>query len=224
MKNKKRYQFKRSFIRSIERKTIRQIVFLSKHEATEQLITSSRLKHSDRFFAQSTNMNDSYLNRGVWLNEAHLPDAYFDTAILLITMIQLTNSNGIRDGYIFPALFCYRHYLELTMKDSLNRFEGNGGLDDLVVEREHSLCKLWNKLKRYIGDGEEKEIVQNRIFEFNNIDPNGELFRYPYEISKEGWQLPSSLPSGLHNIKKLKETMIKVYQFLEGINSLAYNY
>ena len=224
MKNKKRYQFKRSFIRSIERKTIRQLVFLSKHEASQHLWNYPQLKHSDRFFIQTDNINDSCINRGIELNEVHLPEAYFDTAILLVTMIQLTNSNGIRDGYIFPALFCYRHYLELTMKDSLNRFEGNGRLDNLVVEREHSLCRIWNKLKHYIDEGEEKEMVQNRIFEFNNIDPNGELFRYPYEISKEGWKYPSSLPSGLHNIKKLKETMIKVYQFMNGINSLAYNY
>ena len=48
--------------------------------------------------------------------------------------------------------------------------------------------------------------------------------RYPYEIRKEGYKLTSSLPSGLFEIKTLKETMIKVYRFLDGINSLAYEY
>lgn len=54
------------------------------------------------------------------------------------------------------------------------------------------------------------------------IDPKGELYRYPYEIGKDGNKLTSSLPSGLFEIKTLKETMIKVYRFLDGINSLAY--
>ena len=126
------------------------------------------------------------------------------------------------DGLIFPAFFSFRHYLELTMKDSLNRFE-HCDMDDLVIQREHNLCKLWTKLSKYIEEGEEKQIIHNLLFEMNRIDINGELFRYPYEVGKNGDKLPNSLSSGLYNVKHLKTIMLKIYRFLDGINSLAYN-
>ena len=173
-------------------------------------------------FSPSQDLHDSFLNRGTSLNEYHLPEAYMSTAFLLLTMMELTNTNSIRDGLIFPAFFSFRHYLELTMKDSLNRLK-NRGLDELVILREHNLCKLWTQLSPFIEDGKEKEIIQNLLFEINRFDKDGELFRYPYEVGKDGEQLRNSLPSGLFEIKKLKMTMLKIYRFMSGISYLAYD-
>lgn len=226
MKKSKRYQFKKKFIKTIERRVVRQLIMLSKKDTPEEFWKIGVLKKSDRFFNDSENLNDTFINRGTIINETHFPDSYFYTSMLLITMMQITNSNSIRDGLIYPALFSFRHYLELTLKETLNLFECSGHLSEEVILREHSIQKLWNKIKTFplIDDGPEIEIVQNLLFEFNRIDPNGELFRYPYEIGKEGYKLTSSLPSGLYEIRTLKETMIKVYRFLDGINTLAYEY
>lgn len=226
MKKRKRYQFKKKFVKTIERRVVRQLILLSKKDISEEFWKIGVLKKSDRFFKDSENLNDTFINRGTIINEAHFPDSFFYNSMLLITMMQITNSNSIRDGLIYPALFSYRHYLELTLKETLNMFECSDHLSEEVILREHSIQKLWNKIKTFplIDDGPETEIVQNLLFEFNRIDPNGELFRYPYEIGKEGDKLPSSLPSGLYEIKTLKETMIKVYRFLDGINTLAYEY
>ena len=226
MKKRKRYQFKKKFIKTIERRVVRQLIMLSKKDTLEEFWKIGALKKSDRFFKDSENLNDTFINRGTIINEAHFPDSYFYTSMLLITMMQITNSNSIRDGLIYPALFSYRHYLELTLKETLNLFENSGHLSEEVILREHSIQKLWNKIKSFplVDDGPEIEIVQNLLFEFNRIDPNGELFRYPYEIGKDGYKLTSSLPSGLFEIRTLKETMIKVYHFLDGINTLAYEY
>lgn len=209
------------FIRFIERRTIRRLVLLSKKEAADYLLGIPPLKRNDRLLEPSENLKDSCINRGIPLNECHIPDAYMNAAFLLLTMIEMTNTNSIRDGLIFPAFFSFRHYLELTMKDSLNRFE-YGKIDELVIQREHNLCKLWTKLSSYIEDGEEKTIIQNLLFEMNRIDINGELFRYPYEIGENRDKLLNSLPSGLYNIKHLKTTMLKIYRFMDGINSLAH--
>lgn len=220
----KRYQFKKKFVKTIERRVVRQLIMLSKKDTPEEFWKIGALKKTDRFFKDSENLNDTFINRGTMINEAHFPDSYFYTSMLLITMMQITNSNSIRDGLIYPALFSYRHYLELTLKETLNLFEYSGHLVEEVINREHSLAKLWNKLSPHIDEGEDKDIVRNLVFELNRVDPNGELFRYPYEIGKEGYKLTSSLPSGIFEIRTLKETMINVYRFLDGINTLAYEY
>lgn len=224
MRKRKRYQFKKKFVKTIERRVVRQLVMLSKKNTPEEFWKIGTLKKSDRFFRSSDNLNDTCINRGTIINEAHFPDSYFYTSMLLITMMQLTNSNSIRDGLIYPALFSYRHYLELILKETLNLFECSDHLVKEVINREHSLAKLWNKLSPHIDEGEDKDIVRNLVFELNSVDPKGELYRYPYEIGDDGNKLTSSLPSGLYEIKTLKETMIKVYRFLDGINSLAYEY
>lgn len=221
MQHKKSYQYKKSFIKSIESRTIRKLLFLSKKEAADFLLGIPSLKITDKMLNLSDNLNDTCINRGINLNESHFPDAYMNTAFLLLTMMELTNTNSIRDGLIFPAFFSFRHYLELTMKDSLNRFE-HSGLDELVIQREHNLCKLWTKLSKYIEEGKDKTIVQNLLFEMNRIDPNGELFRYPYEVGNNCVKLQNCLPSGLYEIKNLKTTMLKLYSFFENINFLAY--
>lgn len=220
----KRCQFKKKFVKTIERRVVRQLLVLSKKDTPEEFWKIGALKKSDRFFKGSENLNDTYINRGTIINEAHFPDSYFYTSMILITMMQLTNSNSIRDGLIYPALFSYRHYLELILKETLNLYECSGHLVEEVINREHSLAKLWNKLSPHIDEGEDKDIVRNLVFELNSVDPKGELYRYPYEIGDDGNKLTSSLPSGLYEIKTIKETMIKVYRFLDGINTLAYEY
>lgn len=222
-KKKKKNYFKKKFVNYIERRTVRKLLFLSRNEASDQLWNIPQLKWSDKFLEESTNLNDSYLNRSISINDIHLPEAYINTAIILLSMIQMTNSNSIRDGLIYPALFSFRHYLELTMKDSLNHFNTSEELDNSVIRREHNLINLWKDLAIYIEEGESKEIMSKLINEVNMIDPASERFRYPYEISRLGEkQLPEIKQRRLNNIVKLKQIMLKMYMFLDGINSLSY--
>ncbi len=221
-RRKKRFQIKKKAIKSIEARTIRKIVFLSKKDAQDFLWGIPPLSKGDRLLKPSDNLYDTCINRGMSFNESHFPDAYMNTAFLLLTLMELTNTNGIRDGLIYPAFYSFRHYLELIMKDSLNRF-GKGGLDKNVIQREHNLCKLWTELSTHFEEGEDKEIIHNLLQELNRIDKNGELFRYPYEIGADWRKVTSSLPSGLFEIKRLKTTMLKIYRFMDGINSLAHS-
>lgn len=224
-KRKKRYQFKRQFIKSIERRTVRRLILLSRKEACDQLWNMPPLKRSDKFLEVSNNLNDSFLNRGIYINEAHFPEAYMNTAILLLQMIIMTNSNGIRDGLIYPALFAFRHYLELTMKDSLNHFSNSYSLRVVkeVQNRDHNLKNLWKSLLPFVGEGEEVDIMQKLIYEVNNIDPTSEIFRYPYEVDENGYKrLPHIDQTRLNDVVKLKRVMLKMYRFMDGINSLAY--
>ena len=222
-KKKKRHQFKKKFIKAIERRTVRKLLFLSRKEASDQLWNLPPLKKSDKFLEGSHNLNDSFLNRGISINEAHFSEAYMNTAIILLHMILLTNSNGIRDDLIYPALFSFRHYLELTIKDSLNHFMRSETVVPDVQAREHNLKNLWKALLPYIGEGEEIEIMQKLIYEINNIDSTSETFRYPYEVDEYGnKRLPHIDQTRLNDVIKLKRVMLKMYRFMDGINSLAY--
>lgn len=225
-KKKKRYQFKKKFVRSIERRTVRRLVLLSKKEACNQLWNLPPLKKTDKFLEESNNLNDSFLNRGIYLNEAHFPDAYMNTAIIILQMIIMTNTNGIRDGLIYPALFSFRHYLELTMKDSLNHFN-NSHSSQVVQEvqnRDHNLKNLWKALLPYIGTGEDVDIMQKLIYEVNNIDSTSETFRYPYEVDENGYKkLPHIDQTRLNDVVKLKRVMLKMYRFMDGISFLAHD-
>lgn len=212
------------FIKSIERRTVRKLLFLSKKEASDQLWNIPPLKKSDKFLEESHNLNDSFLNRGISINEAHFPEAYMDTAIILLRLILMTNSNGIRDGLIYPALFSFRHYLELTMKDSLNHFASSEKVVPEVQAREHNLKILWKALLPYIGKGEEVDIMQKLIFEVNNVDSTSETFRYPYEVDEYGnKRLPHIDQTRLNDVVKLKRVMLKMYRFMDGINGLAHD-
>jgi len=219
-RNKKRkFQFKKNFLRSVEARTVRKLILLSKKEASDQLWNLPPLKKSDKFLEGSENLNDSFLNRGVYINEAHFPEAYINTAIILLQIILMTNSNGFRDGLIYPALFSFRHYLELTMKDSLNYFSNTNS--SLVVkevqDREHNLKNLWKALLPFVGEGEDVDIM-----EVNNIDPKSETFRYPYELDENGEKrLPHIDQTRLNDVVKLKKVMLKMYRFFDGIHFLA---
>lgn len=221
---KKKYQFKKKFIKSIERRTIRYLLFLSKNEASFQLKNLPLLKKADKFLESSNNLNDTFINRGISINEILFPNSYMNAAIILLQIVIMTNSNGIRDGMIYPALFSFRHYLELTMKDSLNHFSNSTGTVKEVREREHNLKTLWKSLLPFINKGEEVEIMQKLLFELNNIDPTSETFRYPYEVDENGYKrLPQIDQTRLNDVIKLKKVMLKMYRFMDDINWLAHS-
>lgn len=222
---KRKIHFKKNFTRSVEARTVRKLILLSKKEAYDQLWNLPPLMKSEKFLEGSDNLNDSFLNRGISLNEAHFPEAYMNTAIILLQMIILTNSNGIRDGLIYPALFSFRHYLELTMKDSLNYFcnTNSSQVAKEVLDKDHNLKNLWKALLPFIGEGEDVDIMQKLIYEVNNIDPTSETFRYPYEVDENGEKrLPHIDQTRLNDVVKLKRVMLKMYRFLDGINFLAH--
>ena len=221
-RKKKRFQFKKNYIKMIERRIIRRLLFLSRNDPDDYLPWIASLKKTDKFLVKSDNLNDSFLNRSLYVNETNMPLAYMNAAIILLTMIQYTNSNCIKDGLIYPALFSFRHFLELSMKDSIKQYRG-GEPADCAINREHNLMVIWNEFQSYINKSEDKEIMEKLINEVNMIDPTSEIFRYPYIINTEGnLSMPDVKQTRLNDIKSLKTIMLKMYRFLDGENSLSY--
>lgn len=102
-------------------------------------------------------------------------------------------------GMIFPALFLYRHYIELEFKDLLalgQMFKFDGDVTDPKLQRpRHDLEKMLKATvllsKNAQGDdaaGEFELVAQEAISLFVATDPNGDGFKYPLTSSgKAQW-------------------------------------
>jgi hypothetical protein len=91
---------------------------------------------------------------------------------------------------IFPIIFLYRHYIELTLKDLIKEIDSklNFQRNDKILDK-HTLLPLWkeaiNQYEKYILENnvlvftspikEERSIVE----QFDKIDSGSFSFRYP---------------------------------------------
>ena len=225
-KRKKRYQFKRQFIKTIKRKSFDKMIALTKKDYLSEGLNVEPLKEGDRLFVESNDMSDSFLNRSKANNEIVMPEAYINTALWLLDLIKLSNNNLVKDGYIFPALYCFRHYLELIMKDSIHYFKvnrGNISSDELGYgDKEHCLFNLWNSLRNFIND-ESPQIrrVCKLIKELDELDKGSTTFRYAYNHNKEEKIIEYNFPATMIHVNELKKRMMQLYCFFEGINHLS---
>lgn len=227
-KRKKRYQLKKQFIKTIKRQSLEKIIALTKKDYLSECIYVEPLKKGDKLFIESDDMSDSFLNRSKANNEIVMPEAYINTALWLLDLIKLSDSNLVKDGYIFPALYCFRHYLELIMKDSIHYFKVNRGeilSDELGYSKnEHRLIYLWDSLKDYIQSDNMKESVYKLLEELDKLDKGSTTFRYPYKHNKKGEINEYDFPATMINVNELKKRMMQLYCFFEGINHLSREY
>ena len=225
-KRKKRYQIKKQFIKTINRQSFKKMIALTKKDYLSECIYVDPLKEGDKLFIESDDMSDSFLNRSIDNNEIVIPKAYINTALWLLDLIKLSNNNLMKDGYIFPALYCFRHYLELIMKDSIHYFKvnrGNISSDELgYSDNEHCLFNLWNSLRHFIND-ESPQIrrVCKLIKELDELDKGSTTFRYAYNHNKEEKIIEYNFPATMIHVNELKKRMMQLYCFFEGINHLS---
>ena len=155
-------------------------------------------------------------------SDMYIQKGYANSSALLLTIIRLSNNRFLRECYIFPALFCLRQYLELTMKDSILFFRlrkrgASAGESNL---EGHNLVVLWNNLKQYL-DRHDSDVnnIEKLIEELNAYDCNGELFRYGSSLTKRVLKQDTKMP--LIDVNILYNRVIQLYSFFEGINSWA---
>jgi len=223
---KKRFQLKKQFIKAVERRSFEKMIALTKKDYSSECLYVEPLKEGDRLFIESDDMSGSFLNRSKANNEIVMPESYINTALWLLDLIKLSNNNLVKDGYIFPALYCFRHYLELIMKDSIHYFKvnrGNISSDELGYgDNEHCLFNLWNSLRNFIND-ESPQIrrVCKLIKELDEIDNGSTTFRYAYNHNKERKIIEYNFPATMIHVNELKKRMMQLYCFFEGINHLS---
>ena len=157
-------------------------------------------------------------------SDMYIQNGYASASAMLLTLVRLSKDRYIRECYIFPIMFCFRQYLELTMKDSilylrLKRTIVNSGESNL---EGHDLLKLWNNLKMYFNKNDSTiKNVQRIIEELNSVDNNGEVFRYGSSLTKRVLNKNVEMP--LIDVDILYDRILQLYVFFEGINIMARN-
>lgn len=228
MRKKRRYQFKKAFRKQIEKGAIRN--FINKEmkdlscikisDAASESLEVGSLKEGDSLFRRSENIEDSFLTNSRKAKGLFMLEGYINSALNLLNIIKESNGNLAKDSYVFPALFNFRQYLELTMKESISSFEKLGG--QYKDDKNHTLTSLWNSLYVFLDKGDkELPVVGKLIQEFDDKDRYSMAFRYPYQKGKEGELQQENSFNDLIDIENLRTKMLQLYRFFEGVSELA---
>lgn len=131
---------------------------------------------------------------------------------------------GMQDFIAFPALYCYRHSLELALKDLIYEFE-RARTGEFTVIRTHDLKVIWPGAREVLevmwpeGDIRQLDLMERVVAELAAVDPGGEQFRY--DRDREGFvrDIPEELMRfDLHNAEAVMGKLITLMQgALEGV-------
>ena len=132
-------------------------------------------------------------------------------------MIEQTVENpGDRDFLVFPVIFNYRQFIELSLKYLIASYGPTVGVNQNW--HSHNLIKLWELflivLEGYgTNDPDEVDpVVQGIVVEFSKIDPGSYSYRYP--VDRHGNPIPVAQTS-LH-LPTLKDVISGVAGYFTG--------
>ena len=126
-------------------------------------------------------------------------------------MVEALSQGHTNNFWVFPVIYCYRHYLELTLK-SLNELYHRFHETGKEYPHEHDLMKLWSivKDKCYDADGlasyDEIHDVERLIKEFHEFDSGSTAFRYGLRV-----------PLREIDLRNLSDVMLGLSNHLEGL-------
>lgn len=219
-KGKKRFTrkyFKKQYKKSIRHQLIKEFYALSQYDINNETAPIPILKKGDTLFIESVSSED-FMNDDIYMQQG-----YANASAMILNLIKLSDDKYIRNSYINPAIFCFRQYLELTMKDSLLRFRQSGKASPGGANLEgHNLIKLWDNLTKYLDIiDDEVENIKKILYELNNIDESGTLFRYNTSLTQGIRGKEQQRP--IIDIDILYKRVLQLWRFFEGINDLARN-
>ena len=127
------------------------------------------------------------------------------------------------DFIAFPAIYLYRHYIELILKAIIIKGQQINN-NELRVPHGHDLMPLWNETKFVIRENihpdEVANIVEGHIQELSQLDNNSQELRYP--ITCEG---DISLQAfDKLDVTNFSNVMNKIGSYLEGTYDVLENY
>lgn len=109
---------------------------------------------------------------------------YLECSRLVIENAKLPTA--IVDTLVYPACYNFRHGIELYVKYGIETVSAISDVDK-KYKFNHSLTKNWidfkNDAKNFIEMSDEDiYFVEQTIVCFEEVDPNGQIFRYPESI------------------------------------------
>lgn len=193
---------------------------MSRNDILSQSLYVRELRADDEIFVESDNWHNPILNAHESIAEIYISEGYINAALWMLSLIELSNDNGKKNSYIYPAMFCFRQYLELIMKFILRRHERYEGKEYKSLGC-HDLVGLWNDIKSNIEQLDEEIEILDRLFvDLQEIDKNSFSFRYLTD-KRSGERIKFSF-KGFVDIGELKLRMLQLYRFFEGLHAKSY--
>lgn len=166
-------------------------------------------------------------NESDWWNNACLrvgydefyryADGYKRAADILAGHVDENNCD--QDFVAFPILFLYRHYIELKLKETIQK--GRQLLNEKgTYPTHHEIDKLWHLCKSIAlkvwpdGDVNELALAEECILIFSHYDQASFAFRYPE--TKDGKLSLQGLEYA--NLRHVKDTMNQIAVLLDGMS------
>ena len=226
-RNHKKYKLrfsklKKQYKNAVKRQLAREFFLLSESDINHDCLFAKPLAETDRLFEVQDERE--YTTFHSIDDEIYMQNGYASAATALLNLIKISNDRFVRESYLNPVMFCFRQYLELSMKDSILRlrnlrktaFRGENNLE------HHNLLSLWNELKKYFDVNDTTvKCVENLINELQNVDEKGTLFRYNELLSKSICNTERRMP--LIDVDNMYMRILQMYSFFEGINEIARN-
>lgn len=178
-----------------------------------------KMKLSDRFFENCEYENSTCFKSDDYDSNLIMTKGYASASLFFLKIIGSTESMYLRACYIYPCLFCFRHFVELSLKDTLWQYSRLGNnIDIKSISEEHNLASLWDKLLPLLSKQDAMTRNVGRLLhEFSDIDKSGTTFRYCYHFAKQDRIQNNPLIMNI-NHKVLYTRMLQIYRFLQGIN------
>jgi hypothetical protein len=124
-------------------------------------------------------------------------------------LCQKTLDEGPVHTLIFPIVFLYRHYIELSLK--LLLLDASRFMTDVSApQHKHDLRTLWKEAKKILPavwpevQLEQVEAVEACIIEMSEHDPGSMAFRYPFD-KKRNLHLEKLHSVDLPNLKDVMD-------------------
>lgn len=141
-------------------------------------------KSGDRPFTQSAHWRDNAsLEKHVGGRLVMLMTGYKQGADLMVE--KASKHRGDRDALVFPIVFNYRQFIELSLKFLIAQYGPDVGIQ--AIWNSHDLGMLWKTLKRVLreygqSDADQTDrVVAGVIAEFAKVDPYSFSYRYPVD-------------------------------------------
>lgn len=163
---------------------------------------------------KNTDLNACVGNNGGPYDEMDYGDGFFQGGQIIVDGAK--DRKGPVDILVYPATFAFRHGIELYLKfllKALIRYNRS----DRRYGKNHSIQAYWNEILAEVEHLQPEELDRSPIDEvtaiirdFVEIDPTGQVFRYPEDI--RGHAHLSEL--ALINVEVLGDAMRRLHSIL----------
>ncbi|WP_404469404.1 hypothetical protein [Sutcliffiella horikoshii] len=146
---------------------------------------------------------------------------YKESADTLVNFALASGSIAILDTYIFPILFLYRQFIELSIKSLYLEYSEEPIQEKIksIKQASHNLAFMWNKLKPILikasNSQDEKDMikaVESYVLQYHSFDKSSFKFRYPIDKDYN----PILEGEERIDIINLKERMTELEHFFSG--------